>query len=269
MNLKQLINKSVYGTIGYISSQDDLDLLEQYILYNLPVLKEFKKIVVATNYKDSSNTNLILKNNKLWESYFPNCSYINNPTNRGHNFGTADLDNLIFDYCKLYNIEWLCKSANDIILQESILNKEIEEADFYYTTSVGYGALFPPYEVSEKKVYDIYEYFYPQTNFYFINIFKCDYLNDKQHINEIYDKTKSIADYNGKAWEYGFRSCEFLLKECVERNNLLKYNLIPREKFNILLKLISQYQIHDPSHKNIMIEGIYHYQFSNEKIIIV
>jgi hypothetical protein len=52
MNLKQLINKSVYGTIGYISSQDDLNLLEQYILYNLPVLKEFKKIIVATNYKN-------------------------------------------------------------------------------------------------------------------------------------------------------------------------------------------------------------------------
>jgi hypothetical protein len=39
MNLKQLINKSVYGVVGYISSQNDLDLLEQYILYNLPVLK--------------------------------------------------------------------------------------------------------------------------------------------------------------------------------------------------------------------------------------
>jgi hypothetical protein len=52
MNLKQLINKSVYGTISYISSEDDLDLLESYILYNLPVLKEFKKIIIATNYKN-------------------------------------------------------------------------------------------------------------------------------------------------------------------------------------------------------------------------
>jgi len=44
MNLKQLINKSVYGTIGYIASQEDINLLEQYILFNLPVLKEFKTI---------------------------------------------------------------------------------------------------------------------------------------------------------------------------------------------------------------------------------
>ena len=138
MNLKQLINESVYGTIGYISSQDDLDILEQYILHNFPVLKEFKKILIATNYKDPSNTDLILKNNKLWESYFSNCSYINNSINRGHNFGTADLDNLLFDYCKLYNIKWLCKSSNDVILQESILYKPIEKADFYYLNGISY-----------------------------------------------------------------------------------------------------------------------------------
>ena len=63
MNLKQLINKSIYGTIGYISSQNDLDLLEQYILYNLPVLKEFKQIVVATNY----GLPLQKENSQLWK----------------------------------------------------------------------------------------------------------------------------------------------------------------------------------------------------------
>ena len=62
MNLKQLINKSIYGTIGYISSIDDINLLEQYINYNLPVLKEFKQIVVATNYK---NNELESANNEL------------------------------------------------------------------------------------------------------------------------------------------------------------------------------------------------------------
>jgi hypothetical protein len=46
MNLKQLINESTYGTIGYISSQDDLNLLEQYILYNHPVLKEYKQVLI-------------------------------------------------------------------------------------------------------------------------------------------------------------------------------------------------------------------------------
>ena len=35
MLLKELINKSVYGTIGYISSESDVEALESYLLYNL------------------------------------------------------------------------------------------------------------------------------------------------------------------------------------------------------------------------------------------
>jgi hypothetical protein len=265
MNLKQLINKSVYGTIGYISSQDDINLLEQYILYNLPVLKEFKKIVVATNYKDSSNTDLILKNNSLWIKYFPNCSYINSPINRGHNFGTADLDNILFDFCKIYKHEWLCKSSNDIIFQELILNKQVEEADFYYLNGIGYGGMIP-YDFDFDKITN--EDFYPQTNFYFINTSKTDYLNDKQYLNETYEYTQNISKYNGKIWEYvkGW-SCEDFLKNCIERNKLSKHHLIPQEKYLSLLQLVKDNQIHDCSHKNIMIEGICHFQYSNQQII--
>jgi len=265
MNLKQLINQSVYGTIGYISSQDDLDLLEQYILYNLSVLKEYKQIVVATNYGSSLQN----ENTQLWKKYFPTCITLNSEANRGHNFGTVDLDDIIFDYCKENNIEWLCKSANDMIFQESILNKEIEEADFYYTPSVGYGALFSPFNVTLEKIYDTFEYFYPQTNFYFINVSKTDYLNDKQYIDDTYLITKTPG-FNGRIWEYiDTWSCEAFLKQCVERNNLLYFNLVSKEKFNILLKLIKENYIHDPSHKNIMIEGICHYQYFNKEVIML
>jgi hypothetical protein len=265
MNLKQLINKSVYSTIGYISSQDDLDLLEQYILYNLPVLKEFKRIAIFTNYKDYSDTDLILKNNQLWTKYFPNCGYINNPTNRGHNFGTADLDNLTVKYCKLRGDEWLCKSANDIILQESILEKQIEEADFYYLNGIGYGGMIS-YNFDFDKI--VNEEFYPQTNFYFINISKTDYLNNKEYLDETYEYIQTIPNYNGKIWEYinGW-SCEDFLKQCIERNKLSKYHLIPDEKYLSLLQLVKDNQIHDCSHKNIMIEGICHFQYNNQQII--
>ena len=64
MNLKQLINKSAYGTIGYIADETDLIRLEQYIYYNLEVLKEFSKILVATNYSgdfQEQNTGKILR----------------------------------------------------------------------------------------------------------------------------------------------------------------------------------------------------------------
>jgi hypothetical protein len=262
MNLKQLINKSVYGTINYISSQNDLDLLEQYILYNLPVLKEYKQIVVATNYKNYPE--FIEENTQLWKKYFPECVILDSKINRGHNFGTADSDDSLFDYCKENNIKWLCKSANDTIFQESILDKEIEEADFYYLNGIGYGGMIK-YNFDFDQILN--EDFYPQTNFYFINVSKTDYLNDKEHVNEIYNKTQNTPDYNGKAWEYGFRSCETLLAECVKRNNLLKYHLISKEKYLYLLNVIKNYNIHDSSCKNIMIEGICHYQNNNQQII--
>ena len=261
MNLKQIINQSIYGTIGYISSQNDLDLLEQYILYNLPTLKEYKQVVVATNYSDLE---LIESNSQLWKKYFPECVLLDSKTNRGHNFGTADLDNMLFDYCKENNIEWLCKSANDVLIQESILNIPIKQADFYYLEGIGYGGLVECNFDFNK----IQKYFFPQTNFYFINVYKVDYLNDASHLDKTYQYTQTIPDYNGKIWEYveGW-SCELFLRQCVERNKLLKYHLVSQEKFHTLIKIIKEHVIHDSSHKNIMIEGICHFQYSNQPII--
>ena len=39
MEIKDLINKSYYGTIGYVSSKEDLENLERYILYNFDSIK--------------------------------------------------------------------------------------------------------------------------------------------------------------------------------------------------------------------------------------
>lgn len=263
MNLLQLINKSVYGTIGYITSQDDIDLLESYILYNLPVLKEFKQIIIVTNYK--SYPDLVEENTKLWEKYFSNCVLIDLQINRGHSFGIADSENAIIDYCKENNIDWLCKASNDILLQESILNKNIEEADFYYLNGIGYGGMVP-YNFDFNKI--INEDFYPQTNFYFINVSKIDYLYDNDYTNETYNYIQSIPNYSGKVWEYipGW-GCENFLKQCIERNNLFKYHLVSKENYSILLNIVKINQIHDCSHKNIMIEGICHFHFPNKQII--
>ena len=137
--IRQLANKSVYGTIGYIGSENDLELLEQYILFNLYVLKEFKQIIVATNYSDLS---LIDNNSKLWRKYFPECVLIDNSKNRGPAFGTADLDNLVFNYCVDNKIEWLFKSSNDVIIKDSFLDKKVPEADFYYLIGISYEDLY-------------------------------------------------------------------------------------------------------------------------------
>jgi hypothetical protein len=268
MNLKQLINKTVYGTIGYILSQDDIDLLESYILYNLPVLKEYKQIVVATNYGVSDWHDLQKqrkKNFELWRKYFPECILIDSRINRGHNFGTADLDNMVFDWCKENNEEWLCKSSNDVIFQETILEKEIEEADFYYLDGISYETLYLN-NFDYEKLYT--EYFYPQSNFYFINVHKSDYLNDKAYLDKTYEYSKTIDGYNGKIWEYIENwSCENFIKECVKRNSLSKKSFVHLDIYKKLCDALKIYQVGDPSHKNIMIEGICHFQYPNQNII--
>ena len=70
-------------------------------------------------------------------------------------------------------------------------------------------------------------HFTPQTNFYFINVSKTDYLTDKTYLNETYIASKNITNYNGKIWEYipGW-SCEEFLAQCIERNNLIKFHLL-------------------------------------------
>lgn len=261
MVLKNLINKSIYGGMGYISSQNDLDLLEQYILYNLSVLKKFKTIIVATNY----GLSLQKENTQLWKKYFPNCVILDSEANRGHNHGYCDLENLLFDWCKENQEEWLCKVSNDVIFNDLILENEIEEADFYYLNGIGYGGMIK-YDFDFKRI--IKEDFYPQGNFYFLNVSKCDFITDKLYLNETFEYIQTIPNYNGKIWEYihGW-TCEDLLKKCIERNNLIKHHLIPEEKYRVLLQLIKDNTIHDCSHKNIMIEGICHFQYNNQQII--
>ena len=261
MLLKELLNKSVYGTIGYVKSQDDIDLLESYILYNLKVLEEFKQIVVATNY----GAPLQVENSELWKKYFPDCIIIDSQLNRGHNYGNTDLDNLIFEWCKENNEEWLCKGVNDIILDSKLFEIEVEEADFYYMNGFSFETIF-----NHKMDLDYLDqnHFTPQTNFYIINISKTDYLNNKEYLSETYDLLMSIPNFNGKPWEYikGW-SCEEFLALCISRNNLTKYNLFKGELYEKLFNLIKLNKIGDPSHKNIMIQGICHHHPPNQSII--
>jgi hypothetical protein len=263
MILKNIINNSWYTANGYLDSLNSIDLLEQYIIYNLPVLKEFKNLIISTTYKNYPE--LVNENKQLWTKYFPNCILINISINRGHSFGIADSENTIIDYCKENNIDWICKSSNDVIFKESILNEKIENADFYYMNGIGYGGM-AKYNFDFDKI--IKEDFFPQTNYYFIRVDKIDYLYDKEYVNQTYNYIQTIENYNGKIWEYfqGWE-CENFLKQCIERNKLSKYHIIPQEKYKILLEIIKKYNIHDPSHKNIMINGICHFQFPNQQII--
>ena len=134
MILRELANSSVYGTIGHIRTKEDVDFLEKhYVTYNLPVLKEFSHVLVATNF---DNVEVIPYLEAMWRKYFKDCTFLSSITNRGHGIGTADLDDAIFNFCKDNQVEWLCKSSNDMIFRKEALHKEMGDADFYYFNGI-------------------------------------------------------------------------------------------------------------------------------------
>lgn len=261
MLLKQLINKSYYCTIGHIGKESDLELHERYILYNLPVLKEYKGHIVVTNYSGDFQE----QNHTLWKKYFPDCIILDLEQNRGHSFGIADQENTIIDYCHNNNIKWICKSSFDVVFDSSILSIEIDESDFYYIDGFSFETLYNN-NFDFNKLYT--SHFFPQTNFYFLDTTKIDYIYDKKYVDETYNYIQNLDEYNGKVWEYikGWE-CEGFLLSCVERNNLKKSHLISKGTYNELFNLIKNNRIGDPSHKNIMINGICHFHFPNQNVV--
>ena len=125
-----------------------------------------------------------------------------------------------------------------MIFRKGALDKEVGDADFYYFNGVGYTGIYN-YNFDLYKVME--EDFYPQTIFYFLNVSKCNYLNDRDHLNEIYVKVQTIPNYNGKPLEHGMKSNEELLRECIERNNLTREHLLPKEKYFKLLNILETF----------------------------
>lgn len=264
MILKDIINKSHYGSVGYISNLEDIARLEQYIIYNFPVLKEFINVITSTTYVDN-NSELRIQLENTWKKYFPNSIHLDRGISRGHNLGAADNDYNIGNYCKLNSISWVCKSANDMIFTSDMLNINIEEADFYYLTGIGYGG------VQDYK-FDIpfimKDLFYPQTNFYFINMDKVDYINDMSFLEESFIYASSQPGFNGRVFDYvDGTQCEQLLRSTIYRNKLKYYHLLDDKTYEQLLLSIQKYQVADGSHKNIMVDGICHFHFPEGNIL--
>ena len=159
MKIKDLVEKCYYASVGYVESLDDLDKLEQYLLYNFEIIKLFKGVIFSTTYKDDS-LELAKGVEEVWRKYFPDSVSINNGVSRGHSFGACDNDDAVFDYCKKNNIEWMCKSANDIIFDSNLLEITIPVADFYYLNGIGYGGMVK-YNFDIETM--IKEDFYPQN----------------------------------------------------------------------------------------------------------
>jgi len=262
MNIKEIINKCTYGTQGYITSKEDLLKVEELIVYNFDIIDQFKTIIVATNYDGDFKS----ENRAMWEKYFSNVHFIDLEENRGYSHGYLDLENAIVDYCKANGIIWLCKVQNDTVLTEDIWKYEVPEADFYYINGFSYETLHN-HKFDFESMYNTW--FFPQGAFYIINVEAIDYMHDKTYLDEYYNRILNIENYNSKIWEYYPEFvCELLIAEAVERNNLTKHHLLENDLYRKLFDMVRMYKVGDPSHKNIMIQGICHFHFRDTIIQI-
>ena len=265
MTKLELINKSYIGIAGYISSDTKLESLELYLNTNKPIFDKFKGVIVASNYAFDA---LKERTHELYRKYFDDVKFIDLDVNRGHTFGTLDLDGAIFDYCKENDIEWLFHIYDDqLYTPEFLEDEELPDADFFYWNGIGSGGMVK-YDFDIDRM--VNEDFYPQTTQYFLNISKTDLLHTKSVVDEAYDYIQNMENYNGKIWTVieGF-SCEDFLKSTVNRNKLVKHHMIKPDTYIRLLNFVKANHIADCSHKNLIIDGTVHLQFPDQKCVII
>jgi len=257
MRLGEILARSVFGTTAYLEVADDLERLERHIVHNLPVLRESAGVVVATNYGGEAPDELAAAAHTLWRRYAPGCVLLDSPLNRGHSIGTSDLDNLLFDHCKAAGVHRLCKSAADVLLDAQALDTEVADAEFHYLDAVSYDALAE--QGFDRAGFTGDRFFFPQTNFYVIDVRKTDYLVDKEFLDRSWAVVGRLPGYDGRIWEHIPRwSCELLLRKCVLRNRLTRRHLMSDDQWDQVLTIVQEHRSTDCSLKNVTVNGICH-----------
>lgn len=262
MKFEEIINMSCYTSAGTVSSEKDIELAEQYILFNKEFIDSFPYIVTSNN-KMSNMTNEKLLNdyNNIWKDYFGN-KVITLPSkeNKGHTFGIFDVENAMFDYTLQHKdkIKWVWKFAFDVVCDIDIFNVEVEEADLYYINNIGFGFILENGLDVDQCLSKIMskEYFYPQTPYYIMRN-NIDELNESKKYNEYYKRFVKRDNISSKPWEFiPGCDCETFLKECVIRNNLTTYNLLTEDEYREVLNVVIKLRQADGSLKNVMFQRL-------------
>jgi hypothetical protein len=276
MKLSDIIEESIFCSIGCITKESDIETLQSYLLYNKDAISKFRTIIVAHTKTENISDELFDKYNNVWNQIIGSVKIIKRP-NHGHTFGFVDLDKTVLDYAKQleFGNKWIVKSTNDVLLTPELLNLEMEDSEFFFIQGHGYTGMDTYYKLDSNKAVENfkdngYEYFFPQTNFFIIKS-SIDYLIDPSYFTELYTKCINDPDYliNKTQTEYKYLLCECVLRDCVVRNKLKCKHLLSKEVYKQLLDIIIMYRISDSSHKNIFFKeiGLCHYHFKDQDII--
>ena len=274
MKLQSLIDKSCYATIATITTKESAEKLEFFYQYNKGLIDRLPQVIISTNAADDASIHAINLYHNTWRRLVPNCIILHSDENRGHMFGTIDLEEAILKYVKAHmpEIQYLWKSMDDVITTADILEVEVDEAEFYYIPGFSYESIQKAGgKENLRKIYDTFDsgVYTPQTTFFILDITSIDSIYGTD-INDKIDVYQEIKARNPavKPWEVPFNikfDCETHLGRTTK--DLKKFCLL-KDQFEDLLDMVEINKIGDPSHKNIYFEklGVCHYHFYKDLI---
>lgn len=274
IKLKDLVPKSAFGTIATVKDEFSTRKLDLFLGYNYPLISNFSIVIVSLNKLESTSEAAYKQYRDMLIERVPNVIILDSEVNRGHMFGTIDLEESILKYIKQNypDIEYLFKSMDDVVTSDVLLDLEVPQADFYYLPGFSYESIQKA--GSKEKLFEIYETFEsgfwtPQTTFFIVRINNLTslYGNDIDDKYSVYKEVKKTYPHV-KPWEISFDikfDCETHLGRSVK--DISKHCLISH-KFNKLLSFVETMPIWDPAHKNIYFkeEGLCHFHFYENNV---
>ena len=275
MQIKDLIPQSTLGITLY-ATNDNIKQFISCLIYNKPIIEQFPNSVLAVS-TDEEDISYI---QKLLNIYLEDIKIVFLDKNRGHTFGSMDLDEAVFSLSKSYSQKYMVKMSQDTLFTVDFLNTSIQEADFYFLPGFSLETLSrvqlekPPLSLHTifNKQFDS-KYFTPQSNFFILNKDTPSVYGGVELINEYYTKYQEAlkTQPNVKPWiVFKDPKCdnETFLGVNACKNQLNSFNILDSDGMTSLMNSISLYKIGDPSHKNIMLPcGICHFHYTDQPII--
>lgn len=271
IKLRDIVSKSLFGSIGTIQNEENLSLFIAIAKYNSDFLNAFPKVVYCLN----GNTDLIESSHSFLREFLTTDLSIISVENLGHTFGTFFNDGKLFTFADSFDYEYLWKFSNDVIVTKDIFNKDIiANKGFYYINNIGYN-VFNTYD--KPKLLEVLmdqSFYYPQTNYYIIKN-HTKFYPDENLIHQLKTDYENIKKENPsiQPW-HAIDGCdsEHMLAKTVDSNNLSKEHLLSESSLKTIIDFIWQYNIHDGSHKNIAyseLGNLCHLHYPNQNSYLI
>ena len=272
MTLKDIASESVFASVGTFDSANKLEVFCAYLKHNKKFVNCFSDIILSVNGDLSIINEISSRVKQIIDSNL----YIVYSENLGHTFGTLLSDFKVFEYSATLSHKYVWKFSNDVLVEHSILDKQVTpDKDFYYVNNIGYN-VFNTYPTKSQLLTALMsgEFYYPQTNYYIIKN-KIQFYPDENTIYSLRDQYRSIQEKQPgiQPWHaIQGCDCEHMLSKTVQLNNLSKEHLLSENTTKVIIDFIHDEKIHDGSHKNIAyaeLGNLCHYHYVGQPVAVV